>query len=447
MAGALRYGSHALVPTVVFGAILAVLYLIVMNHPVSWDLSQDTVNRLDQKTINILAGLNTPVDITVFDKSGSESARQAKDLLQIYALKSKRITYAVIDPDTHPSQAKAYGVDHYGQAVLSSGGKREYVDSVDEQQLSMALIKLGQSRSKTIYCVQGHGEKGVDNTDKQGLSMLKEALIKDNYTLKPLVLTREVIPADADCLAVIGPEKPFLPAETEALERYLDQGGRVMIALEPLKDAGLDGLLAHHGITISDDIIIDPASRVLGADYGIPVVMSYGDVPALAGFTLVTFFPTARSLQIAQPLPQGVSVTWLAQTSEQSWSELDIAAWNKEGRAQIDPVDRKGPRFVGLWSVKQASPPKRAEIVVFGDSDFLSNTYLGLSGNKDLALNCLNMLLGEKALITIEKRPSAFRPFMLTPWQGAAVFWIPVAVMPALVLAAGLWVFLARRKA
>ena len=86
-------------------------------------------------------------------------------------------------------------------------------------------------------------------------------------------------------------------------------------------------------------------------------------------------------------------------------------------------------------------------MVVFGDSDFLSNTYVGLSGNKDLALNCLNMLLGENTLITIERQPSSFRPFILTSLQGAVVFWIPVVVMPFLILAAGLWVFLARRKA
>ncbi|MEN6473480.1 MAG: DUF4350 domain-containing protein [Syntrophaceae bacterium] len=447
MAGSFRYGSYAFVSTLVFGAILVVLYLIVMHHPLSWDLSQDTHNRLDQKTLNILIDLKTPVDIKVFDKAGSDGAQRAKDLLQLYALKSTRITYAIIDPDTHPSQAKAYGVDRYGQAVLTSGEKREYVDGIDEQQLSTALIKLGQSRSKVIYCIEGHGEKRLDDTDKQGISMLKAALIKDNYTLKPLVLMREAIPADADCLVVIGPEKVFLPAEIEALEHYLDQGGRVMIALEPLKNAGLDGMLAHFGVTLADDIIIDPTSRVLGADYSMPVVMTYGDMPALAGFTLVTFFPTARALQIAQPLPKGIDVTWLAQTSEQSWSEFDSATWNREGRAQLDPADLKGPRIIALWAQKQVAPQKRAEMVVFGDSDFLSNTYLGLSGNEELALNCLNMLLGEKALITIEKGPSAFKPFMLTPRQGALVFWIPVAVMPALILAAGLWVFVSRRKA
>jgi len=432
---------------VVFGAILVVFYLILMNHPLSRDIARDTHSRLDQKTLNILADLKTPVDIKVFDKAGSEGALNAKDLLQLYALKSPLITYALIDPDTHPSQAKTYGVDHYGQAVLSSGGKREYIDRVDEQQLSTALIRLGQSRSKVIYCVYGHGEKGMNDSDQHGISQLNEVLTKDNYTLKPLVLTRAAVPADADCLVIIGPDKAFLPGEIQALEGYLERGGRVMIALEPLKDAGLEGLLSRYGIALAKDVIIDPASRVLGADYSMPVVMSYGDAPALSGFTLVTFFPTARSLEIAQPVPKGIEVTWLAQTSEQSWSEFDSAAWNREGRAQIDPGDRNGPRTVGLWSQKQGAPQKQAGIVVFGDSDFLSNAYLGLSGNKDLALNCLNMLLGEESLIVIEKRPSAFKPFVLTPRQGAMVFWVPVVLMPGVVLLAGLWVFMARRKA
>lgn len=447
MAASFRSGSLTIASTAVFGAILVVLYLIIMNHPLSWDIARDEHSRLDQKTLNILAGLEAPVDIKVFDKAGSDGALNAKDLLQLYALKSRLITYKLLDPDTHPSQAKAYGVDHYGQAVISSGDKREYIDRVDEQQLSTALIRLGQSRSKMIYCVQGHGEKGLNDSDQHGISLLSQALTRDNYTLKPLVLMREAIPEDADCLAIIGPQKAFLPDEIRSLEGYLDRGGRVMIALEPLKDAGLDGLLSRYGMALAEDIIIDPASRVLGADYSMPVVMSYGDAPALAGFTLVTFFPTARSLEIVQPAPKGIDATWLAQTSEQSWSEFDIATWNREGRAQIDPDDRRGPRNVGLWARKQGAPHDRSAMLVFGDSDFLTNTYLGLSGNKDLALNCLNMLLGENTLITIEKRPSAFKPFMLTPPQASVVFWIPVVLMPALVLLAGLCVFISRRKA
>lgn len=441
------HGSQALLSILIFGAILAVVYLVVMNHPSSWDLSQGNNNRLDQKTLNILAGLKTTVDIKVFDKSGGESAAHAKDLLQRYVLQSPRITYAIIDPDSHPDQAKAYGVERYGQAVLISGDKKEYINDIDEQQLSTALIKLGQSRSKVIYFLEGHGEKRISEPGKNGIAALKEALTKDNYSVRPIVLMREPIPQDADCLAVIGPDKSFLPGEIQALITYLDQGGRVFLALEPMKNAGLDELLARYGIRLVDDIVIDPTSRVLGADYSMPVVMTYGDVPALANFSLVTFFPSVRSLELVQPTPSGIKIDWLAQTSEQSWSEFDSATWNREGRAQMDAGDRKGPRMVALRAQKDLANKRTAEILVFGDSDFLTNTYLGLSGNKDLALNCLNMLLGENILITITKQPTVFKPFILTPLQGALVFWVPVVMLPAMLLIAGVMVFLWRRKA
>lgn len=209
----------------------------------------------------------------------------------------------------------------------------------------------------------------------------------------------------------------------------------------------MDDLLSLYGIKLYDDIIIDPTSRVLGADYSMPVVMTYGNVPALADFRLVTFFPTARSLEIMKPVPDLITVDWLAQTSDQSWSEFDLAAWNKDGRAHEDANDRKGPRTIGLLAKKRLAGNRTSELMAFGDSDFLSNTYLGLSGNKDLALNCLNMLMGENTLITIVKEPSTYKPFILTPAQGALVFWIPVVLMPAVIFLTGLMVFLARRKA
>lgn len=226
MQRSLSYGSQAGLTIVIFGAILGVLYLIAMNHNPTWDLAQGNSNRLDQKTLGILAALKTDVDIKVFDKSGAASAERAKDLLKLYTLKSRHITYAVIDPDSHPDQARTLGVERYGQAVLVGAHKKEYIDTVDEQGLTTALLKLGQSHAKVIYCVEGHGEKRISDGDKNGILALHDALVKDNYTVKPLVLMREAIPADAAGVAIIGPEKGFLHRSrcSEGLSRSGRQG-------------------------------------------------------------------------------------------------------------------------------------------------------------------------------------------------------------------------------
>ncbi len=42
------------------------------------------------------------------------------------------------------------------------------------------------------------------------------------------------VPKDVTVVMVIlGPQKPFLPEESAALNRFIDRGGRLLIALDP----------------------------------------------------------------------------------------------------------------------------------------------------------------------------------------------------------------------
>ena len=51
---------------------------------------------------------------------------------------------------------------------------------------------------------------------------------------------------------------------------------------------------------------------------------------------------------------------------------------------------------------RTAKPETR--IVVFGDSDFVANGYLGIPGNRDLFLNTVNWLAQQENLISIRPR-------------------------------------------
>jgi len=195
-------------------------------------------------------------------------------------------------------------------------------------------------------------------------------------------------------------------------------------------------------------MIIDKFSRILGGDYLIPVVSEYGDVDALRGFRYATFFPTACSLSIKKTLPKGIEIRWLARTSSQSWAETDLDRLERQGKAQLDKKDKKGPVDIGLFLKKKLDTKGGgyARLIIFGDSDFLSNTYIMTSGNEDLAMNCMNMLLGERELVVIKKR-KANHLTPLTPYQASLMFWVPVVAIPCVILFIGISVFLVRRRA
>ena len=61
--------------------------------------------------------------------------------------------------------------------------------------------------------------------------------------------------------------------------------------------------------------------------------------------------------------------------------------------------------------------PSETRLVVFGDSDFASNGYLGIQGNADLLLNTVNWLAEQENLISIRPRAPEDRRITLTQDQ------------------------------
>jgi ABC-type uncharacterized transport system involved in gliding motility auxiliary subunit len=118
--------------------------------------------------------------------------------------------------------------------------------------------------------------------------------------------------------------------------------------------------------------------------------------------------------------------------------------------------DEPGPVPVAV-TVQGAAPeaqdsgrPPRAALrfAVMGDSDFISNQYLDVLGNKDLFLNTISWLAERLDLVSIRPKtaPSAVSMLFLTEAENRLLLWSAVIIEPALVLLAGIAVVLWRRR-
>jgi len=83
--------------------------------------------------------------------------------------------------------------------------------------------------------------------------------------------------------------------------------------------------------------------------------------------------------------------------------------------------------------------------VVFGDSDFVSNGWLGTEGNLDLFMNTINWLAQQENLISIRPRDPEDRRITLTPDQQERIFWLTVFIIPGLILLGGVATWWRRR--
>lgn len=292
--------------------------------------------------------------------------------------------------------------------------------------------------------------------------MARGLLEKENYQVEEVnLLAGSGLPTETNCLVVAGPRKPFSPLEVEDLKKYLAGGGRILLMLEPFQDAGLRDWLGSLGITPDQDILIDRVSRAFGGDYLIPLAGEYGSHPITQKFTVTTFFPTARSLDLASPAPKGVTLDVLVRSSKASWGETNKSKLDKGEAAFDSGQDKPGPLTLAVLATidpsvssgppadtkKEETKPNPGRLAVFGNSDFAGNGYFNQAGNGDLFLNTVNYLTDESRLISIRPNKSPIKPLSLTAAQGQILFWVPLILLPLSMIAAGMIVWQKRKRA
>ncbi len=462
-----KVGLNVSLMTLLLLGIIGMVEAISTRHNMRIDLTEGKRYTLSDQTKKVVRRLPKDVQVTAFYRADQPDRRLAEDLLRQYADLSSKFRSEIVDPDRNPGRAKRYGITTYGTTVLETKDKEERISEVDEEHLTNGLVKLLREGKRAIYFLKGHGENDLDNGSRNGYRQAKDALEKANYQVKELLLLREPqVPEDAAVLVVSGPKRDLAESELKALKAFVDRGGKLLVQIDPFTAPTVKEFLSQYGITVGEDVIVDQFSRVLGGDYLMPVVSKYYSHPITRDFTLASLFPFARSIDVAEKPPQGVTVQKLGETGSGSWAETDKGELTR-GKLTFDKgKDRQGPVPVGVVAtveVKKATEPstgkktgekepeKRptpgpARLVVYGNSGFASNNFLNFSGNRDLFLNSISWLAEEEDQISIRPREAKSTPIFLTAMQGRLAFWLPVVVVPVMLLVSGTSVVLRRRR-
>jgi ABC-type uncharacterized transport system involved in gliding motility auxiliary subunit len=456
-------GSSNMTAAILLVLVLAVVITLISNrHYLRWDLTSTGEHSLSEKTIQVLKTIKQPVKIKAFVQEALEGTDPVKRLLSAYVYAAPNITYEMIDPERNPGMTTRYKITSLNTLILEGYKRSQTVKIPDEENLTNGLIRLIKSKTEKVYWITGHGERTFEGGDPESLSSLQESLANQNCEFQDLNLMQKDIPHDAALVVVAAPEKRFFPEEVESLRKYLNKGGSLLVFLEPFVDGGLKDFLKDYGIITTGDIVVDKMSRVMGGDYLIPMVANYGVHEITKNFRLTSFFPMARSVEVAPERKGGITLTNLAFTSTESWAETDRAAL-EQGKVAFDERDRRGPISLAVIAELEPAIEKAREkgeggkedphkiagkgkMVVFGDVHFATNKFITVSGNNDFITNTLNYLVGREDLISIKKKPKPMDTLMLSREQGLVLFVIPVVIVPLFVLLLGLLVWYRRRS-
>lgn len=456
------YSSNMLLIIVIVLAILVLLNYFLARHHYRVDFTESKLHSLSDQSIKVVKNLKQDVLIKAFFREGNMSRSKMENLLKIYAYHSNKIKGEFIDPDKNPGLVKRYDISQDGITILESGDKENRITSTSEEDVTNAIIKVSREKKKVIHFLEGHGEGSIEVSEENGYSAAKDELQKLGYELKKLTLAlSETFPQDCALLVIPGPKKDLLPNELETIKNFLDKGGRVFFLNDPETAPQLTPFLLTYGIKVENDVVVDTVSRLFGGDYFMPVITEYESHEITRNFRYATFFPYARSVEIADQKPEGVNVNALGKTSPNSWSERQLdqktVTFDKDKDKQgpislavvatIKPTEEKTEELEKTDEKKEGEEKKsEGRLAVFGDSDFVCNRYYNLSGNGNLFLNTVNWLTEESDLISIQAKTSAPRTIQMTPSQGRMIFFFSVIILPLVILVLGISVWARRRS-
>jgi ABC-type uncharacterized transport system involved in gliding motility auxiliary subunit len=471
----------------VFLVMAAALFLILnylsFRHYHRWDATASQTFTLSPQTAKVVKDLKAPLKVVVFLAPNDELFGKVKDLLSAYQAASSKVSVEYIDPDRQTARmqelAKQYRVSVANVVVFDTGEHSKYVEKdqmVDydfsamrmggapkikafkaEEAFTNAILDLQTSKKAIVYFTSGHGERD-GGSGGTAVGTFRDRLTKEGIQVHEWQsLGKSSVPQDADALIIAGPEQPFLPQEAEAVGRYLEGGGKVLMLLDPILEVGsgqsrtfgktgLEALLGKWGITLGEDIAIDPSGAVPYVGAQTFFAAAYSDHPIvrdLGRSKLPVLFTLAQSLETDKPADSDFRCENLIQSTRKAWGERDLKELEKVSQG---PGDQQGPLTLAA-AVSSEKDGKDARLVVVGDSDVLSDSLLQAGGgNLLLGLNAIHWLLSQESQLAIPPKTAVDTHLSLTAGQMNFLFILFVIILPGLVVVSGVLAYLKRRR-
>ena len=450
--------------------IVAVVNLLSSQHFSRLDLTKEGQYSLEMSTRALVWKLDKPLYAKVFFTSDLQAPYNNHEAilldtleeLQAYSQGWMKIERS--DPTNKSAliaQAQGFGIEPINYRYKSKNSaelKKVFMGMVfvygDRQEILPAITRvetleydiaralrrlLTPERDKAVIGLStGHDEPNI----LQGKGPL-EALrmrLEENYTLKEVELGAETnLIDDVDMLWIIGPQRSLAPKAQYQMDQFLMSGGSVGVFLTNTKPDlrtlrvdfvyhGLEGLLAHYGVEIKRDTIID---RVYNGEMGFPVrqgnvvrQVSINHPLILKAPTLSTDFPVLNgmeqimapfcsSLALANPLPVDVEGSVWASTSVEAGRVEGLTTINPQAFTQkaLGEISGSVPILVqltGIWTsyfadkdvegasnkITQGAP---ARLVVGGSADMVAN-------NLPFMLNLADWMAEDSDLIDIRAK-------------------------------------------
>lgn len=474
-----RYSANIVTVIASLLGILIFINIAAYKYPFRIDLSSEGLHSLSPQTIEMLEAINRAgetIAVTAFVPQKSGYREPIEKLMDLYLYNTSNLDFQFVDPDVKLELTESKGITRVPSVLFELGENRSIATEVDESHFTSALLAVRETHSRLVSFLAGHGEPDPFSaeSDQSGLSKLKEQLELEGYEVNRLRIPEaNGVPPETSLLIIANPTRDLEQQEIEAIERYLDNGGSLMVLLEPGKDAGLDGILTKYGVSLGENLVLDDQNNAYG-EVTSPIVVGNPEHAISRSLSegMVFYNATTFDYTTSGKLPN-VTIDSLVRSSSSSWvensgnkqfdenietrdsSELAVLATRVLEPAEeesIEETDEQEEAPIEEESVETESTDdetqeqdgedtsgdaKVAQVLAIGDTSFIRNASYDSYYNKDFALNAVNYLTARQDLISIRPNEPEDRQLNLSKAQRTIIFAFSVILTPLLIAALG----------
>lgn len=283
-----------------------------------------------------------------------------------------------------------------------------------EAETDAALKRLMLPSMPKVFFAQGELERSIEKAGDRHYKTItsnitfRHALVNQGFDVGTLSLKDQEIPPDITALVIADPKIPFDTVTLEKIQRYIAEGGNLLIAGEPGRGNVLNPILQALGVQLMDGMLVQK-SRDFSPDMtqahltaqaagltqklrqafeddirlSMPgaAALSYSEDGPFSIHALVTtdslsswnkkVRPTGEAMEAAEDADHTTENPLSDETKRKDTANL---AWRGLAYAP-EQGDQKGP-LAAMVALTRTVNGKEQRIVVSGDADFLSNMEL-----------------------------------------------------------------------
>lgn len=254
-----------------------------------------------------------------------------------------------------------------------------------ETEVSAAFKRLLQAKMPKIVFLTGHLERSINKLgDREykvltNLTTFRNSLLNQGFDVDTLSLESQDIPTDISALVLADPKVAITTAGMEKLQRYVNNGGNLLVAGEPGKQAILNPFLRQLGVQLMDGILVQ-TSKDLQPELITPYLTA----------TVASFYPALAhshhdSAMASMPRATALSYSDTGAFTIKPLLVTDIRnCWLKKDNLVTDSAEvvflpERGDErksFATAVSLTRKINNKEQRIIVTGDADFMGNAEL-----------------------------------------------------------------------